>query len=316
VTSGRRSKALRAYERANTTLPERQPGEKGYAAYWRQEFGNAASQISDLKGQLNGTLSGRAIVGVMNVYGANVNNTSGQSRLGQQKIADLSTYGVRTVKRVQQWAGEYGWAEQIAPAVPGRVGKTLEMRVGWLPADDPTCGPVDQDPTCGPVDTWGPVDDVWARAIDMGASGDDVGASSGPQTLITNSHKDSHFPHDHPLHACCASCPASLAPSFWDDEEALDTETPSGPLPEEPVSNTGPAAASDVDMCNLHTSYPAGECEYCDKPTRESTAPGWRQRKWYEDSQRQNEAPGLDGHPVEGTEIARLSDVRRARRSA
>jgi hypothetical protein len=311
VTSGRRSNARRAYERANTRLPDREPGDRGYAAFWRQEFGNAAPQISDLKGQLDGTLSGRAIVGVMNVYGANLNNTSGQSKFGQQKIADLSTYGVRTVKRVQRWANEYGWAEQVAPAVPGKVGKTLEMRVGWLPPEDSTCRPVDLGSTCRPVV------DVWASRDDMGASGDDVGASSGPETLIDNSHQDSQslLPHSHLLHACRDSCPAFLAPSFDDDEKVQDTETPSGPLPEKPLSDEGLAAAAEsVEMCHMHISYPASTCHYPheDKP---SEHPEWKQRQWFEDNQRQNEAPGIDGHPVEGAQIARLSDVRKRRRN-
>jgi hypothetical protein len=301
VTSGRRSKARRAYERESTKLTERKPGDRGYAAYWRQEFGNAAPQIRGLKGQLNGTLSGRAIVGVMNVYGANINNTSGQSRLGQEGLARLSGHGVRTVKRVQRWAGEHGWAEVVAPAVPGKVGKTLEMRVGWLPPEDTTCRPVD---------------DMWASGDDMGASGDDKGANSGLQTLIYNSRKDSQLPHSHPHHACGASCPASLAPPFEDDEEPLNAEPPSGPLFEEPVLDEGPAAASEsVEMCDMHTSYAADRCRYCAQPKRESSAPEWKQRQWFEDNQQQNEAPGVDGHPVEGVEITRLSGVRKRRRN-
>jgi hypothetical protein len=142
--------------------------------------------------------------------------------------------------------------------------------------------------------------------------------SQSEGSTLTVSVSDSHSECEPSASLCSTSAITFHRPSeLAGDEEALDTETPSGPLPEEPASDEGLAAASDsVEMCDLHTSFPAGECDYCDKPKRVDRRPEWKQEQQFTDRQRQDEAPGLDGYPIEGAEVARLSDVRKRRRSA
>lgn len=302
MTSGRRAKARRAYERRDTAVPMRKPGDRGYAAYWRQEFGNASPQIKELKQQLDGTLSGRAIVGVMNVYGGRINNQSGRSQLGQERIADLSGYGVRTVKRVQRWATDHGWAEQIASAAAGRVGKTMEMRVGWLPADDATYGPVEGDeraPTCGPVAadehiaTCGPVtepetaDPCGPVARTWGPVETSMGASSGPQTLIDSQQELSYPCFTHFI----VGCPC--------DQEALDSETPSGPRPEEPLSLQVVAAETQVVERKPCACTPGLSCPTCrGDVARPQRHPDFKLKGWHDDHLERDENLNEYGEPL------------------
>jgi hypothetical protein len=151
-----------------------------------------------------------------------------------------------------------------------------------------------------------------ARAMHSQSVG--VGLTSG----VSRTHSECE-----PSASLCPTS-ATASPTFFrpsslqGDEQALDTETPSGPLTEEPASDEGLAAEEEVvmKMCELHTSFPARDCHYCNQPKRQSNAPAWKQKQRHEDTQQQNEAPGIDGYPVEGHEIARLSDVRKQRRSA
>lgn len=112
-------------------LEQCQPGEKGYAAYWKQELRKVAPQISALR---NGVVSGRTILGVLNVYGSQMNNNSGQCFLSQQALGQISGVSVRSVSAAQKWAAENGWLEVLAGASPGRKGQTVVLTVGSTPA--------------------------------------------------------------------------------------------------------------------------------------------------------------------------------------
>lgn len=243
------------------TLQTRKPGERGYAAYWRQEFGDAATEIRVLKQQMNGTLSGRAIIGVMNVYGAHINNTSGRSQLAQTTLASRSGYGRETVKRAQQWAVTYGWLAEISVAVPGKVGKTIELRVGTVPtsterhvgAAAETCGSV--DPTCSSVEP--------------------TSSSAGePQTLIPNSHRDSQSPR-HP--------DVDKAPCFCLGVESCDRC----------------AMEVRVEMCDFHGSYPKDACYYCDQSPAESRLSSEKQEEHHVRHLAHDEKANPWGEPLE-----------------
>jgi len=38
----------------------------------------------------------------------------------------------------------------------------------------------------------------------------------------------------------------------------------------------------EVQMCDLHSSFPKDECDYCKQPTVESKLPAWKQQQLYE----------------------------------
>lgn len=244
-----------------TALPMRSPGERGYAAYWRQEFGAAAPGIKALRKQLNGTLSGRAIIGVMNVYGSTMNNTSGRSQLGQEALANRSGYGRETVKRVQAWASDNDWLEVVAPAIPGKVGKTVELHVGTVPgatelhvdADKTTCGSV--EPACSSVE-------------------ETCSSVSEPQTLTLNSQLNSQSSQSKERRAIAnAPCFEHGRPGcrcFALASEVEDVE---------------------VKTCGCRIEQTCRDC--ATTPGFASRLPEARQRELYE---RWNESEGVDRH--------------------
>ena len=204
------------------TLSGRSPGDRGYAAFWRQEFGRAAPAIKQLR---NGKVSGRSVIAVMNVYGAEMNNTTGRSQLGQTALAEKSGTSVRVVKRVQQWAVAHGWQTQTARAVPGVAGKTVMMTVGHVP----DVGASDAE-ACNAV--------AGASRPNSEASSDEAGASTGPQTLITNSHQNSRSQR-HP--------DTDKAPCFCMGDESCIRCAP----------------VEKPEPCQNHSDFTAVGCIYC-----------------------------------------------------
>lgn len=264
-----------------TALPRRSPGEHGYAAYWRQEFGAAAPEIKALRKQLGGTLSGRAIIGVMNVYGSSMNNISGRSQLGQEALATRSGYGRETVKRVQMWASANDWLEVVAPAVPGKVGKTVELHVGTIPgatespADATTSACSSVEPTCSSV-------------------GETCGSVSEPQTLILNSQLNSQ------------SSQPEAGQRTTDDAPCFEHGRP-GCRCFELASEVEDAEVKD---CGCGIAQRCPEC--ATTPAFTSTLPEAKQRDLYE---RWNASEGFDRHgqPVEAdNSVSRYSARRRA----